>query len=216
MYKYVLFDLDGTLTDSREGIINSVKYALAKYGILDKDEMKLNNFLGPPLIDSFKSFYDFSDEQADEAVLFYREYFNSKGIFENKVYDGIVELLESLNEIDKILIVATSKPEPFTKKILNHFNLEKYFAFFVGSNLNNSRKDKDEIIDYALKKGNVCDLSQAIMIGDRKHDIIGANKIMIDSIGVLYGYGDFQELKSAGATYIAKNTQEIFNILRMD
>lgn len=216
MYKYVLFDLDGTLTDSREGIINSVKYALAKCGISEKDEMKLNNFLGPPLIDSFKSFYDFSDEQADEAVLFYREYFNSKGIFENKVYDGIVELLESLNEIDKILIVATSKPEPFTKKILNHFNLEKYFAFFVGSNLNNSRKDKDEIIDYALKKGNVCDLSQVIMIGDRKHDIIGANKIMIDSIGVLYGYGDFQELKSAGATYIAKNTQEIFNILRMD
>lgn len=213
MYKYILFDLDGTLTDSQDGIINSIRYALSKYDITENDENKLKKFLGPPLIDSFKIFYDFSDRKADEAVSFYREYFNTKGIFENQVYCGITHLLENLKEKNKTLIVATSKPEPFTDRILNHFDLTKYFSFVAGSNMDNTRKDKNEIIDYALKKCDVTDLSQAIMIGDRKHDIVGAKKVGIDSIGVLYGYGDFQELKSAGATYIAENTEQIYNIL---
>lgn len=213
MYKYVLFDLDGTLTDSQEGIINSIQYALSKYGIVENDVNILKKFLGPPLIDSFKKYFDFSDKQAEEAVLFYREYFNSKGIFENRVYNGIVTLLEKLKKQGIMLIVATSKPEPFTNKILRHFDLDKYFAFVAGSNLDNSRKDKDEIIKYVINQSNITDLSQAIMIGDRKHDIIGANKNGIDSIGVLYGYGDFQELTAAKASYIAKNTDEIYNIL---
>ncbi|MFR5876899.1 MAG: HAD family hydrolase [Eubacterium sp.] len=213
MYKYILFDLDGTLTDSQEGIINSIKYALKKFDIIETDFYKLKKFLGPPLIDSFKIYYDFSDEAANEAVSFYREYFNSKGIYENKIYNGIIDLLEKLCDYGCKLIVATSKPEPFTFKILDYFDLLKYFTFVAGSNMDNTRKDKEEIIKYVLKNCDINDLSETVMIGDRKHDIIGAGKAGIDSIGVLYGYGNVKELNEAGATHIAVNTDEIYNII---
>jgi len=129
MYSTILFDLDGTLTDSSPGIINSVIYALNKYGIDDAGNPKLKKFLGPPLVDSFKNYFDFTDESAAEAVTFYREYFSTKGLLENAVYNGITELLDHLKSLDKKLIVATSKPEPFTNRILEHFDLMKYFDF---------------------------------------------------------------------------------------
>lgn len=214
MYNTILFDLDGTLTDSSPGIINSVIYALNKYGIDATDNPKLKKFLGPPLVDSFKDYFDFSDEKAAEAVTFYREYFSTKGLLENNVYSGITELLDELKSLGKKLIVATSKPEPFTYRILEHFDLMKYFDFVAGSNLDNTRSKKAEVISYALSSCNITDLSDVVMIGDREHDIIGANQIGIDSIGVLYGYGSLQELEAAGATHIAENTKVLLKIVK--
>lgn len=213
MYSTILFDLDGTLTDSEPGIINSIEYALKKYDIKIENKADLRKFLGPPLKESFKQFCGFSEEMAEQAVEFYREYFREKGIFENNVYQGVVELLETLKAQNKKLIVATSKPEPFTYRILEHFDLLKYFDFVAGSNMDNTRCKKDEVISYALNSCGITDLKSVIMIGDREHDIIGANKVGIASIGVLYGYGDLQELENAGATYIANDTRKIYEIV---
>ena len=213
MYNTILFDLDGTLTDSKPGIINSIEYALKKYDIEMENKADLRKFLGPPLKESFKQFCGFSEEKAEQAVEFYREYFRERGIFENNVYQGIVELLEALKAQNKKLIVATSKPEPFTYRILEHFDLLKYFDFVAGSNMDNTRCKKDEVIAHALNSCGITDLQSVVMIGDREHDIIGANKVGIASIGVLYGYGDLQELEAAGASYIAKNTSEIYEIV---
>ena len=193
MYSTILFDLDGTLTDSEQGIINSIEYALTKYEIRLESKADLRKFLGPPLKDSFIQFCGFSDEKADEAVNFYREYFKEKGIFENIVYQGIYDLLKKLKSKNKTLILATSKPEPFTLRILEHFDLLNYFDFVAGSNMDNTRCRKDEVISYALNSCKITNLSSTIMVGDREHDIIGAKKVGIDSIGVLYGYGNLQE-----------------------
>lgn len=214
MYNTILFDLDGTLTDSSPGIINSILYSLDKLGIHESDTDKLRKFLGPPLVDSFKEYYNFSQEKAETAVKYYREYFSTKGLLENSIYSGVTELLKKLKELGKTLIVATSKPEPFTNRILEHFDLMKYFDFVAGSNMDNTRCKKAEVISYALASCNINELSDAVMIGDREHDIIGANKVGIDSIGVLYGYGDYDELHTAGATHIAENAEDIFKIIK--
>lgn len=208
-YDVVLFDLDGTLTDSSVGIINSIIYALDKYGISAEDKTVLRKFLGPPLHESFKEYFCFDDEKSMEAVKYYREYFSTKGLLENRVYDGIPELLQNLNDNGKRLIVATSKPQVFTDTIIKHFALDKYFEFVAGSNMDGTRSKKAEVIEYALNKCLITDKSNVVMVGDRKHDIIGANAVGIDSIGVEYGYGDYDELKSAGATYIAKTVDEL-------
>lgn len=214
MYNTILFDLDGTLTDAAPGILNAVIYALSKYGIQVENSAELNPFLGPPLHDSFQQFYGFSEENAMEAVSFYREYFTEKGWAENAVYDGIKELLAELKRLDKTLIVATSKPEPFTNRILNHFQLTPYFDFVAGSNLDGTRSKKDAVIAYALKACNITDLASAVMIGDRKQDIIGAKKTGIKSIGVLYGYGSLEELKGAGADFIVRSPNEIIKTIQ--
>lgn len=208
-YDIILFDLDGTLTDSLPGIINSIIYALNKYGITVEDTAILRKFLGPPLHESFKEFYGFDDEKAMEATNFYREYFRTKGLLENQVYDGIHELLKNLADNGKRLIVATSKPQEFTDRIMQHFDLAKYFEFVAGSNMDGTRSKKADVIEYALNKCQITDKSKVVMVGDRKHDIIGAKAVGIDSIGVEYGYGDYDELKSAGATHIAKTVNDL-------
>ena len=211
MYQYVLFDLDGTLTDPGLGITNSVMYALRKFGINVSDRSQLYPFIGPPLRDSFRVYYGFSDEQCERAVRYYREYFKKSGMFENEVYDGICELLTRLKVSGRTLVVATSKPEVFALEILRHFDLYKYFDFVAGATLNDVRNQKADIIKYALETLNITEKKSAIMIGDRKHDIIGAKETGLDSIGVLYGYGTYDELKNAGATYIANTTADIWN-----
>lgn len=208
-FDYILFDLDGTLTDPGIGITNSVMFALKKYGIQAKDRSELYQFIGPPLVDSFKKFYGFSDDEAYQAVEFYREYFRDKGIFENRIYDGITDLLEQLRKNNKTLILATSKPWVYAKQILDHFNIAKYFTFTAGSNLDGTRTKKHEVIQYALESCSITDKSKAIMVGDREHDILGAKKVGIQSIGVLFGYGGREELESAGANYIAGSVGEI-------
>lgn len=212
-YDVILFDLDGTITDSSPGIINSIVYALNKCNITIDDTASLRKFLGPPLHESFKEFYGFEEERAWEAVSFYREYFSTKGLLENEVYDGIPSVLKQLCDEGKRLILATSKPQEFTNKIMEHFDLAKYFEFIAGSNMDGTRSKKAEVIEYALNKCKITDKSKVVMVGDRKQDIIGAKAVGIDSIGVEYGYGDYEELNNAGATYLVKTVSELGNLL---
>ncbi|MNM68756.1 5'-nucleotidase [compost metagenome] len=214
-YKYILFDLDGTITDSGVGIINSIVYALKKYGIEVEDKSQLNKFVGPPLSDSFEKYYGFSKEKAIEAVDYYREYYRDKGLFENLIYDGFEDLVKALKGNNKELVVATSKPEIFAKQILEHFNLSKYFTYIAGSTLDGTRAKKGDVIRHALESCDIKDLSQVIMIGDREHDVIGAKQVGIKSIGVLYGYGDREELEGAGADFIAENVMDILDVLKV-
>ncbi|WP_261829899.1 HAD family hydrolase [Inconstantimicrobium mannanitabidum] len=212
-YEYILFDLDGTLTDSGVGIINSVEYALQKCGIEVKDKNELYKFVGPPLTDSFEMYYDFSKEEANTAIKYYREYFREKGMFENLVYDGIEKLLKELKVNNKKLIVATSKAEVFAKQILEHFNIAEYFSYIAGSNLDGTRVKKAEVIKYALESCNIEDLSKTIMVGDREHDIIGAKEVGLKCIGVLYGYGDRSEFEKAGADFIVETVSDVEQVL---
>lgn len=211
-YKYILFDLDGTLTDSKEGITKSVQYALSKFGIEARNLDELQKFIGPPLYDAFIEYYGFSEEKSLEAVKYYRERFREKGIFENKVYEGIPELLERLKESDFKLIIATSKPTEFSEKIVKHFDIYKYFDDVVGSEFDGTRGKKDEVIQYILDKYKIAK-SDAVMIGDRKYDMTGAHKSGIAAIGVTFGFGSIEELKDAGADYIAGSPKEIGEIL---
>lgn len=213
MYNYILFDLDGTLTDPGIGITNSVMYALKKFGIEEKDRVFLYKFIGPPLLESFDKYYGLSPEECQQALVYYREYFRPKGLYENEVYDGIKELLEELKEKGKTLLLATSKPEEFAIEILKHFDLYQYFDFVAGATMDEKRVKKADVIAYALENCGISDLSMAIMVGDREHDVIGAKAIGMDSIGVLYGYGDYEEHKNAGATYIAEKPEDILQII---
>lgn len=209
MYQNVLFDLDGTLTDPGVGITNSVAYALQKYGIHVSQRSELYPFIGPPLRDSFEKFYGFSKEQAEEATAYYREYYKDKGIYENRLYEGIEETLKTLSDEGATLLVATSKPEQFALKILDHFSIRGYFSYVAGATMDGVRSKKSEIIDDALRKGKISDLSSTIMVGDREYDIRGAKQAGIASLGVLFGYGSLSELLSAGADYIVKQPEEI-------
>ncbi|WP_026887194.1 HAD family hydrolase [Clostridium beijerinckii] len=212
-FEYILFDLDGTLTDSGEGITKSVQYALKSFGILVDDLKELNKFIGPPLKDSFKKYYNFDEEKAQLGLVRYREYFADKGIYENKLYDGIIELLDVLKKNNKKIVLATSKPEVYARQILQYFKIDKYFDFAAGADFEETRVNKADVIRYALEEANITDLSKVIMVGDREHDIIGAKENNIKSVGVLYGFGDVVELTQARAEYIVKNTEELLNIL---
>lgn len=209
-YKYILFDLDGTLTDPKEGITKSVQYALKKYDILIEDLDLLEKFIGPPLKDSFIEYYNFSEKQSLEAIEYYREYFKEKGMYKNKVYEHMEDLLSRLKELGLKLMVATSKPTVFSEQILRHFNLDIYFDAIIGSNLDGTRSKKGEIIKHIIDAYNINNFEEIVMIGDRKHDIIGAQENNVDSIGVTYGYGSEEELRSAKATYIVHNVMNVF------
>lgn len=214
--KYIFFDLDGTLTDPMTGITRSVQYALKSYGIEEPDLEKLTPFIGPPLKDSFMKYYGFSEEKATEAIGRYREYFAVTGIFENQVYDGIPEMLQNLRDAGKTLLVATSKPEVFAEQILEHFHLRDYFAFVGGASMDEVRVKKEDVIAYVMDTVGICDRNTAVMIGDREHDILGARKNQMDSIGVLFGYGSREELEEAGADAIAGTVKELESILLME
>lgn len=208
MKRYLLFDLDGTLTDPMIGITSSVQYALEKFGISVKYLKELIPFIGPPLEESFQQFYGFSKEQAQKAVVYYREYFSPKGIFENEVYPGIQQMIMELNTAGFELIVATSKPRVFAERILKYFGMEEYFCLVAGSELDGKRVHKEEVIQYAL---DVCGIHarDALMIGDREYDMKGAAACGVESVGVLYGYGSEKELKDAGADHIVATVKEL-------
>ena len=211
--KNILFDLDGTIIEPQEGIINSVSFALNKMGIQEKDVDLLKKFIGPPLIDSFKRYYNLDNPKANEAIKYYREYFLLKGINENSLYVNIDTLLNSLYLKNKNLFIATSKPTVFAKQIIKNYKLDNLFQQIIGSNLDNTRKNKDEIINFVLSK-NQLSKSESIMIGDRSYDIIGANKNGIKSIGVTYGHGNEKELKDARANYIVNTVEELNKLLK--
>ena len=213
MYRYAFFDLDGTLTDSSEGIINSIRYALEKNGYPIPDKTELLKFIGPPLADSFASYLNLPKDQVRCVSDAYREYFAAKGLFENHVYDGAESMLAKLKRSGAKLVLTTSKPEKFARQILKHFELDKYFEHVVGATLDGNLGYKSDIIKKALKDLEIKDHQQVIMIGDREYDIIGANDSRIDSIGVLYGFGKREELIQAGATRIAESTEEVVNYI---
>lgn len=212
-YKYLLFDLDGTIINSVTGITRCVEYALNHFGIQVNDLRELQPFIGPPLLDSFKEFYHFTDGQAITAVAKYRERYANKGIMENQLYNGITEFLAEAKQEGKILMLATSKPEIFAKRILDYFQLTSYFSFIAGSGLDGSHHTKTDVINYVLQSNNITDLNSVVMIGDRKHDIIGANEVGIDSTGVLYGFGDYKELSEAEADYIVEDIPALRKLL---
>lgn len=208
-YENILFDLDGTLSDSAKGIMKGAYIALQHFGIEVEDYSELYRFIGPPLVSSFSKYYGLSNEQAVEAVAVYREYYGKMGLFENELYPEIENLLKELKASGKHLFVATSKPESYSVTILEHFGIAHYFDFIGGATMDGTIGTKAKVIAHTLKNAKITDLSKTVMIGDRHHDVDGANEIGIDCIGVLYGYGNEEELKNAGAKYIAKTVQDI-------
>lgn len=217
MYDYILFDLDGTLTDPKEGITSCVQHALDKLGIVEPNRDKLEPFIGPPLSDSFREFYGFDDAKAKQAVIYYRERFSTIGLFENEVYPGIPQMLEELQKAGRHLAVASSKPGVFVTQILEHFGILPYFEVIVGSELDGTRVKKEEVVEEALRQllhGDTVDKRQDIvMVGDRKYDIEGAKAHGTASIGVAYGYAAEGELEEAGADMIVKTVEELHRIL---
>ena len=209
MYQTILFDLDGTLTDSGPGITNSVAYALKKWNIEEKDINVLRKSVGPPLDASFAKYYGFSKEKCVQAIQYYREYYLTKGIYENQVYDGMEELLKWLRDTGRRAIVATSKPEPSAIHVLEYFHIDSYFDIIAGATMDGSRVEKSDVIRYALDRAGIRDLSGVVMVGDRENDIQGAKANGLDSIGVLYGYGSREELEEAGAMQIAETVEDL-------
>ncbi len=208
----ILFDLDGTLTDPGRGITKSVQYSLKKFDIPVEDLKTLHTFIGPPLGESFRQYFGFSEDQSRMAIDYYREYFSEKGLYENEIYPGIPDLLAGLKERGVTTAVATSKPTRFARQILEHFKLDHLFDEIIGSNLDNTRTDKKDIIAFALDQLNRNN-KESLMVGDRKHDIIGAVAHKMESVGVLYGYGSREELEGAGADWIAGDVSELGRIL---
>lgn len=211
-YQYILFDLDGTLTDPKMGITKSVAYALKKMKDWTVDINDLTKFIGPPLNESFTDFYGFTLTESNRAIEFFREYFKAYGIYENEIYPGIKDLLKSLKDSGKVLAVATSKPTVFAEKIIEYFELEEYFECVVGSNLDGTRTKKKDVIETVLDILEI-DSKEAIMVGDREHDILGAKAMCMSSIGVVYGYSIENELSDAGAEYIVDSVFELKNLL---
>ena len=212
-YDTILFDLDGTLTDSAEGIINSIVHALKHYGLPHDDRVALRRFVGPPLPEAFERYCGFSPEKAKEAVAVFREYFSEIGIFENTVYKGVPKMLETLQAAGFTLAVATSKPEEYAAQILRHFDLCRYFDVVAGASMDEVRNKKSDVIAYALQKAGVEEHSRAVMVGDREHDVNGAHANGLCAVGVLWGYGDRAELEAAGAEHIVCDMQELSRLL---
>lgn len=210
----ILFDLDGTLTDPKEGITKCVEYALNKFDIEVEHPDLLIPYIGPPLYDSFIDIQGFTAEAAQQAVDFYRERYRTLGMFENSVIPGIPELLESLRDKGYSLYVATSKPTVFAEEILRHYGLDPFFKCIAGSNLDGTRSKKREVIEYVLEQNNI-PARQSLMIGDREHDIFGAQACGVASVGVLFGYGSEEELAAAGADHIARTVNEVGEIISL-
>lgn len=225
MYDYILFDLDGTLTDSKPGITTCVQYALHRMGIEEPDLDKLEPFIGPPLLESFHDFYGFNEEQGKRAAAYYRERYSVTGLFENEVYPGIDRLLADLKAAGKKLAVASSKPQEYVERIMEHFGLLSYFDVVVGSELNGTRTKKEEVMEEALRRLLPEQLFQEIMdrksekydaiamVGDRRFDMAGAKAYHVAGIGAAYGYAAPGELEEAGADVVAETVEELGKIL---
>lgn len=214
MFRYILFDLDGTITDPFEGISRCIVYALESFGIKVEDTRELVSFIGPPLFDQFKVYCGFDDEQAERAVKKYRERYSTAGWKECTLAEGTEELLRELKAQGKVLAVATSKPECFAVPILEHFGIDGYFDFIGGAELDHGgRNSKEAVIEYVLERLGVAERSEAVIIGDRFHDIDGAKKTGIGSVGVLSGYGSREELEEHGADHVAENMSDVLKFL---
>ncbi len=208
----IFFDLDGTLTDSKEGIFLSLRYALNYFGIQEEDDEKLKLFLGPPLVGAFMQYYQMTEQQANTALEKYREIFAVKGIYALSMYDGVGQMLKNLKKKNKTLCLATAKPILYAKDIVERLKIAQYFDFLEGATMDESRSEKTQVIDHLIKTYGL-DKERIIMVGDRDHDIYGAKENGIESLGVLYGYGSREELKKAGCKNFAKTVKEVEKFL---
>lgn len=212
MYKAIMFDLDGTLTESGEGITKSVQYALEKIGRPEPDLEKLKVFVGPPLLDQFMKYADTDEETARQAVAFYRERYGVTGIYENSVYPGIPELLEELRRKGYLLAVASSKPENYVNQVLDYFHLSGYFDVIVGSEMNGNRTRKAQVIEETLERLKLSGhRNQVLMVGDKEHDVLGAREAGVSCVAVSYGYGTMEELKAAEPLKIVSSAEELLH-----
>ncbi|WP_019779521.1 HAD family hydrolase [Streptococcus sobrinus] len=212
-YQTIIFDLDGTLTDSQTGIINSLAYAFKQMGLPLPVQSQLKKFIGPPLSQSFQDFCGLNDIETQKTISYYRQYFADKGWKENQLLPGARELLAKLKQAGKTLLVASSKPEVFVKQILDHFEIDSYFTVIAGASLDDSRSQKSAVIAHALKTAKIEELKGCVMVGDRKHDVEGAKVQGLPTIGLLLGFGSRQELEESGAIAIAENFQDLEKIL---
>ncbi len=213
-FEFILFDLDGTLTDSGPGILNCLEYALEDQGIPIPERDQMRALLGPPLVDTFRDVFGMNSQQIAQAIDKYRERYHDIGLFENSVYEGVPELLAELQDAGLRMATATSKPEYSATRILQHFELDQYFEFIGAAALDGTRDSKSLVIKHTLENTNTSPTSHnMIMIGDRRHDVHGAREHGIDTIGVLWGYGDAIELEDAGVTDLATNTENLKNLL---
>ncbi len=212
-YTHVLFDLDGTVVDSSEGIVRGVQCGLEALGITETDtEFIRARFIGPPLIESFMEYYRLTEEQGWEAIRAYRVYYRSEGVLKYRVYEGVPALVRTLHEQGIKVWLATSKPYEFAYRILEDAGLLPYFDFVSGASFDASRNTKDKVIKYALRENGIEDTSRFLMVGDRFHDVLGATAFGIETVGILYGFGTREEFVECGAAYIAENTDELLNI----
>lgn len=212
MYKAIFFDLDGTLTESGEGITKSVQYALEKIGKPEEDLEKLKVFVGPPLMEQFMKYAGVDEATGRKAVEFYRERYEVKGIYENHSYEGVEEMLQELKRKGYILAVASSKPEYYVTQILDYFKLSSYFDVVVGSEMNGARTSKSEVIEEALKRINMSDKrNEVLMVGDKEHDVLGARAAGLDCVAVAYGYGTQEELTEANPLKIVDSVDELLH-----
>lgn len=212
-FNYIFFDLDGTMIDSGDGITLSVQYALKKMGIIEKELSALKVFVGPPLKDSFMYYYGFSDEEAEKAISYYRIYYESRGILRCWPYKRVEKLLSFIENTGRKAVIATSKPELFARRIVQHLHMSEMFEYIAGASMDGKIVKKSDVIAYAMKEIGADDPSRILMVGDRKYDVIGARANGIKTAGVLYGYGSYPELLDAGADYIAQNVSELAEVI---
>ena len=212
-YDVIIFDLDGTLSNSGEGITKSVQYALAKMGIKEDDLDNLRHFVGPPMKEEMMLSYNFTDGQAAEAVAFYRERYTPIGIYETSLYDGVIELLRALKENDKIIAIATSKPQKMAEEVLEYLKIDSYFDFVMGADMIGGKQSKEDVLNALLDMLPIKDKAKMLMVGDTKFDVIGANALNIGCIGVSYGYGDIKEMLEYGAIAVIDKALELLDFI---
>lgn len=211
MYQYIFFDLDGTLTDPREGITKSVQHALSRMGIVEEDLTKLEPFIGPPLIECFSEYYGFNLEECRACVEYYREYFSDRGWQENLLFEGVKELLTRLRAHGKVVAVASSKPEYFVRKILKHFEIEELFDEICGATMDEKRTKKHEVLEELLQRLQLDESKRdkILMVGDRRHDAEGAAVFGIACLGLSMGFAAEGELEKAGVVAVVDSMKEI-------
>ncbi len=213
MYRYILFDLDGTLTDPADGITKCVQFALAHFGIAAECDA-LTCFIGPPLLEQFMAYAGFDREQAEEAVVWYRRRYTDIGIFENRVLDGVPALLRTLMAHGKTLCVASSKPEVFVRRILDKYGLTSFFTVICGGELDGRRTNKAEVIAETLARlGYQGDRRDVLMVGDRIHDVMGGTACHVDTLGVTFGYAPAGELEASAAVAVVDSMEEVQNFI---
>ncbi len=212
-YNVIAFDLDGTLTNPERGLIASFSYALDKMGIPYESKESLKRFIGPPLYDEWRRVYGFTQEKATEALLVFREFYAVYGWWDNEMYEGVPEMLNALRSSGKRLLLATSKPEIFAKKILDLFKISEYFDFIGGASTDKTRDKKHEVLEYGLDALGITDRSECILVGDRIYDAEGARVCGMDSLGVLYGHGSREEIEASGFTAVCESVSDIVKIL---